>query len=404
MNMIMILLITITIPMSVMLLSSTSHAHGFVESPFSRGFRYSMRRGTGDFSMVGTAAWEPENLAWFKGFPTAENSPRDGQLASANCMRGCPQIDRQSKTLWDKTTLSSGPNTFTWRYMTPHRTAKWEYFMTKPNWNPDAPLTRAQFDLIPIATFEGQNQRIEPNSQTHHTVHIPFDRQGYHIIYAVWTTLDTPMAFYNIIDLDITKPEPTTTLYPLNLQIIDKTSASISLTWQPAIKNFPTIAYYHIFREGVKIAEVAGHTLSYVDQGLMPGTTHTYQVQAHVISEPSNIATGTTLATVMTPTPDFTYHISGMGTTRQHLTLTNHTQTNLPIGWELQLNFTGGNPYLEWPATWVRGAHGHANTTVNVPLHANTSITIPMGVSTNTSILNLSINNKAATNESDILN
>nr|WP_276425110.1 lytic polysaccharide monooxygenase [Halalkalibacterium halodurans] len=59
-------------------------------------------------------------------------------------------LDEQSSTRWSKVPLSSGTQTFTWHLTARHATAKWHYYVTKPNWNPNEPLTRDQFELIPF--------------------------------------------------------------------------------------------------------------------------------------------------------------------------------------------------------------------------------------------------------------
>ncbi|MCL1990187.1 MAG: lytic polysaccharide monooxygenase, partial [Defluviitaleaceae bacterium] len=206
--------------------SKTAHAHGYVEVPFSRAFRYSNRRGTGSTAMIGNVATEPQSLGTRVNWPTGAGSPQDGRLASANCAiwwSSCPQpIDRQTSTLWDRTTMNVGWNTFTWFYTVGHRTNNWQYFITKPDWNPDAPLTRAQFDLTPIATIQGNGVNPGSNSRSTHQVFIPTDRNGYHLVYAVWNRSDANEAFYQIIDLNLVggvstptpEPEPEPTPQP----------------------------------------------------------------------------------------------------------------------------------------------------------------------------------------------
>ena len=205
---------------SLLLLSTTTaYAHGYVESPPSRAFRYSNRRGTGSTAMIGNVATEPQSLGTRMNWPTGAGSPQDGRIASANCViwtpQGCPQpIDRQTRDLWDKTTMSVGWNTFTWFYTASHRTQNWQFFITKPNWNPDAPLTRDQFDLTPIANEPGHGVSPGNNTRSTHEVFIPTDRNGYHVVYAVWNRSDSNEAFYQVIDLNIvggtgpTTPEP----------------------------------------------------------------------------------------------------------------------------------------------------------------------------------------------------
>jgi predicted carbohydrate-binding protein with CBM5 and CBM33 domain len=71
--------------------------------------------------------------------------------------------------------------TFTWKLTAPHRTQSWEYFLNG---------TR-------IAFIDGAQQM--PPYQLAHTLHgLP---DGYHTILARWNIGDTPMAFYNCVDV-----------------------------------------------------------------------------------------------------------------------------------------------------------------------------------------------------------
>lgn len=192
--------------------TTVSYAHGYVESPPARAFRYSSRfpgqtlNWTQRVEMIGSAADDPMSLGRHhnNGWPHTPQSPSDGHLASADCVHGCPQIDRQTSTLWQKTNLSTGWNEFTWFYTVWHETANWQFFITKQGWNQNAPLSREAFDLTPIysQTLTGSQASRQ---RSNHQVFIPTDRSGYHVIYAVWTT--TPgqnnETFYNVIDVNI---------------------------------------------------------------------------------------------------------------------------------------------------------------------------------------------------------
>ncbi|MCL1990189.1 MAG: lytic polysaccharide monooxygenase [Defluviitaleaceae bacterium] len=197
--------------------SSTAHAHGYVESPPARAFTYSGRfpnqtlNWNQRHAMIGSASDNPHGMETCQGWPAQGSCsggtghiPRDGQIASADCLHGCGLIDRQTSTLWSKTDISPGPQPFTWFYTIGHATRRWEYFITKPNWNPDAPLTRDQFDLTPITTVEWDMSFVGSyGTRSTHMVNIPADRNGYHIVLAIWTIGDTQMAFYNVVDLNI---------------------------------------------------------------------------------------------------------------------------------------------------------------------------------------------------------
>jgi len=213
-------------------------------------------------------------------------------------------------------------------------------------------------------------------------------------------------------------PPPVTGLLspPTNLRVVGQTQTSITLAWDATHNSMP-ISGYEIFRDHVRIADVTGDTLTYTDHGLAPGRTYVYTIRSHVASGHSNTATGTTSQHTITPPPiqppitpppvqppitppatgGITFRVTGEGSTRQNIIVTNQTATNIPAGWQLQFNFTGGNPALEWPAAWAMGSSGGVVTTVNDPLSINGSVTIPMGVHADTRITNLSVNGMPAT-------
>ncbi|MFB4349827.1 lytic polysaccharide monooxygenase [Microbacterium sp. CR_7] len=144
----------------------------------------------------GSVAFEPQSLEAPKGFPTG--GPADGQLASAGGLFD-GALDEQSATRWAKNVVQAGPVQVSWTLPAAHRTAQWRYFITKQGWNPDAPLDRGDFE--PLATFDGRAEI--PGVPTTHTLTIPSDHIGYHVIYAVWDIADTTNAFYNTIDIDV---------------------------------------------------------------------------------------------------------------------------------------------------------------------------------------------------------
>ena len=292
-----LLLLVVTALVLSSMLQTKAYAHGYVESPPARVIMYFQND-----SMIGSAAFDPQSMGkhFNNGWPQAPQSPRDGHLASADCVHGCPQIDRQTSTLWNKTNISTGWNEFVWYYTAWHATAKWEFFITKQGWNQNAPLSRDSFDLVPIYSeaFSGQN----PGSfgRTRHQVFIPHDRSGYHVVYAVWTT--TPgqnnETFYNVIDLNIggsgggtgpggggggggtNPPIPEIPSGPTNLHTMNVTSNNVNLMWSPA----NGAVYYNIQRgENQNNMQVIGsttNTTSYTDQTVQPGRTYFYQISA----------------------------------------------------------------------------------------------------------------------------
>ncbi|WP_200948952.1 lytic polysaccharide monooxygenase, partial [Frateuria sp. Soil773] len=177
-------------------------AHGYVSAPASRAYLCSTHVNTD----CGAIQWEPQSTEAPKGFPAA--GPADGHIASAN--GAFPEMDQQSAGRWSKVGLQAGANTFTWTLTARHATTNWRYYITKPGWNPNAPLTRDSFDLVPFCTVDGGG--VQPPASVSHQCNVPA-RQGYQIILAVWEIADTGNAFYHVIDADFggTTPTPTPT-------------------------------------------------------------------------------------------------------------------------------------------------------------------------------------------------
>lgn len=150
---------------------------------------------------LGAVQYEPQSIEGPKGFPEA--GPADGQLASAGNAR-FSALDEQSADRWVKNAISPGPNRISWVYTAPHKTTKWDYFMTFPGWDQNAPLSRASFEKIGTVQHDGSM----PTAGAVHVVDVPADRVGYHVIYAAWTVDDTGAAFYNVIDVDVAGEEP----------------------------------------------------------------------------------------------------------------------------------------------------------------------------------------------------
>lgn len=165
-------------------------AHGYIEQPKSRGLLCNEQVNTN----CGGVQWEPQSLEAPKGFPGVSIS--DGEIASAGVF---PELDEQTSDRWEKVDLNSGVNTFTWHLTAMHATTKWHYYITKPDWNPNEPLTRDQFELIPF--YEVYDGGARPGEKVTHQVTIP-ERTGYHVILGVWDVDDTANAFYNVIDVD----------------------------------------------------------------------------------------------------------------------------------------------------------------------------------------------------------
>ena len=185
-------------------------AHGYVESPVSRGYQGKLDKEKYGWSVAiekyGAVIDEPQSLEAPKGFP--QSGPADGKIASANGAKGF-ELDKQTSALWTKQSLTAGATKFTWHYTQSHPTTKWHYYITKPDWNQNKPLSRNELQLI----GEVQGNDASSSANPTHTITIPSDRIGYHVILAVWDVADTSNAFYNVIDANI---QPRSILNDLN--------------------------------------------------------------------------------------------------------------------------------------------------------------------------------------------
>lgn len=249
-------------------------AHGYVMSPASRGYQGSLDKATLGYTaalgIYGSVINEPGSLEAKKGFPAF--GPADGMIASANgSIGGNTILDIQTADRWKKTNITTGVNTFIWKYLAYHATAKWHYYMTKPGWNPNQPLSRQNLELIGEVVHNG----TPPQDNTPHHITIPANRQGYHVILAVWDVADTANAFYNVIDVNIQSTvTPTQPATPTGLAKISVTSSSAKIGWTPQAD----AASYTVFRNGQAVQTV--NVPEFEDQGLSSNTNYTYEVQA----------------------------------------------------------------------------------------------------------------------------
>lgn len=175
-------------------------AHGYVSQPISRGYQGALdsrNNWQSAFEKYGRIINEPQSLEAPKGFPSA--GPANGRIASANGAVGDFVLDKQTATLWTKNNLTTGANRFTWHFTADHATTKWHYYMTKNGWNPNAPLNRNDLEFIGEVNNGGNSSITNPT----HTINIPSNRLGYHVILAVWDVADTDNAFYNVIDVNV---------------------------------------------------------------------------------------------------------------------------------------------------------------------------------------------------------
>ncbi|MBE5105982.1 lytic polysaccharide monooxygenase [Bacillus thuringiensis] len=300
------------------LIPQNAYAHGFVEKPGSRSALCSPTYGALNVN-CGSVMYEPQSLEAPKGFPQA--GPIDGQIASAGGKFG-GILDQQTADRWFKNTITGGENTFTWKYTAPHLTSKWHYYITKKGWNPNKALTRADFE--PIGTVQHDGSAASNNIT--HTINVPTDRSGYHVILAVWDVADTANAFYNVIDVNLindVKPDTEAPSIPDGLQAQKVTANSIELTWNASTDNVG-VKGYQVFRDGEIIDTVPG--THFINKQLQPSTEYTYTVKAidaagNVSKESKAITVKTTVETPDTEAPTQPKGLHSMGTTASSVDL-----------------------------------------------------------------------------------
>lgn len=171
-----------------LLASGSALAHGYISTPESRNML------CGKNHQCGAVQWEPQSLEGPSGFPS--DGPQDGQIASAgNSQFG--ELNIQTSDHWAKRDVWAGPFDISWTFTASHVTSNWRYYLTKQDWSPNQPLTRAAFDTTPFCTVNGEMK--QPPKQVTHKCLLP-ERTGYQLILGVWEVGDTSNSFYNIID------------------------------------------------------------------------------------------------------------------------------------------------------------------------------------------------------------
>ncbi len=268
----------------------SANAHGYINGPDSRASLCQQRVNTS----CGAVMYEPQSLEGSQGFP--QYGPPDGKIASGGTHVGAA-LDQQTSTRWHKNNVSAGPLTLSWRYTAPHRSRKWHYYITKPGWNPNAPLKRA--DLEHLQTFNHDGSPAPQNQR--HTITIPSDRNGYHVLLGVWDIADTAGAFYQVVDLNVqgnAGPDTQAPTVPQGLHSMDVTTSSVNLMWTASTDNIG-VTGYRVYRNGIQVGTVSG--TSYTDSGLTANQSYTYTVRA--VDAAGNLSGTSTPLSVTTTAP-----------------------------------------------------------------------------------------------------
>lgn len=314
---------------AVTLVPSAAFAHGYVgDDGRDPSTTLQTRAAIKANANMGSIQYEPQSLEAPKGFPEA--GPRDGQLASAGDSRAL-NLDEQSEDRWVKNEVTQGDVTVNWTFTAPHQTTQWRYYMTTDGWDPNDELERSDFELIETVTHDGSAASNNPS----HTVTIPEDREGYHVIYAVWDVADTANAFYNVIDVDVEPreggaPDPIDSEAPSAVPgaaVRATSSTEAELTWGAASDNEGVTGYQLLDMDETGddqvIRTVAASERSATVSGLTPGSTHTFGVRA--TDKAGNVSATVAPLGVTMPeaaaAPTAPKHLHDMGTTESAATL-----------------------------------------------------------------------------------
>lgn len=196
----------LALALATLIASGAAWSHGYVMDPPTRAYQCNLEKNTN----CGIIQYEPQSTEATKGFPARQvilngiTMPvvRDGQIASAEHSpngKSNGELDEQSSSRWVKNPIKPGYNTFKWKFTANHPATKFEYFITKNDWNPEKPLTRDSFESTPFCNVDGGG--IMVNGTATHECEVPA-HNGYQIILGVWTVADTTNAFYSVIDVD----------------------------------------------------------------------------------------------------------------------------------------------------------------------------------------------------------
>ncbi|MCL1997623.1 MAG: lytic polysaccharide monooxygenase [Turicibacter sp.] len=199
--------------------SSPVSAHGWILN--DRAYLGSSHGGFLNANM-GNAAFEPQSVGE-AGANALQNGFDLHQVITAGGpwnLNAFPALSEQTETRWHRVPMNVGPNDMRWHFTAPHRTFGFRYYITRTGWNPNAPLTFESFEYLDsFDVFEGQPWLAPmPVQPAVHTIEIPADRDGYHIILGVWDVADAGTSWFKVIDVEVsggtaqppTTPTPTT--------------------------------------------------------------------------------------------------------------------------------------------------------------------------------------------------
>ncbi|MHA1053676.1 lytic polysaccharide monooxygenase [Enterobacter mori] len=236
--------------------------------------------------------------------------PADGKIASGE-RPAAAYLDRTDID-WVKHKVYGGEALdFVWEFSALHKYRRFNYFITRPDWDPLQPLSRAQFESDPFATFLNTRQpfwaysseEMWPAQPTTHSLVLP-KREGYHVLLGVWEIAETDKAFYQVVDLEFLpggeesqRPETPTGFALDNEPAFD----SVRLKWNPSSGPYP-VNRYIIQRNGSTLTSVNAALTRYTDITVNPLTYYSYTISA--VDERGNESLTSAPVSVTTPGED----------------------------------------------------------------------------------------------------
>lgn len=204
-----------------------------------------------------------------------------------------------------------------------------------------------------------------------HTINVPNDRNGYHVILAVWDVADTSNAFYNVIDVNLVNNETPDTVapsQPTGLNASKVSANSVELTWKASTDNIG-VKEYQVLRSGEVIGTVPGTT--FTDKKLKANTEYTYTIKAldaagNISKESEKLKAKTTNEIPDKEAPTQPKGLHSMGT----------TATTVDLMWSPSEDNVGVDHYIVYrESAGVMNKIGAADNTsfMDKDLKANTS-------------------------------
>lgn len=236
--------------------------------------------------------------------------PVDGKIASGE-RPAAKYLDRTDID-WFKHKVYGGETLdFVWEFSALHKYRRFNYFITRKDWDPSQPLSRAQFEPKPFATFLNtrqpywaySSQEMWPAQPTTHSLTLP-EREGYYVLLGVWEIAETDKAFYQVVDLEFLprKDGPQRPETPTGFAFEgEATFETVGLKWNPSSGPY-RIDRYIIQRNNVTLTSVDAALNCYTDTTVQPLNDYSYTIIA--VDEHGNESRASSPISVTTPEKD----------------------------------------------------------------------------------------------------